>query len=196
MKLLSITQELEKNVYDIEVEDNHNFIANSIVVHNCSGRGAQNLFKNAKPTSINDIAALTSIYRPGPLAAKVDKIYLEAKQGKSYEWPDSRIDKILEKTYGCITGDAEVVSTWGTLRLDSIVNEQMIGLEVVSYNEETGELEPDTIEAVACTGVKEVLELEFEDGKKIELTSDHRVMTQRGWVEAGELTVNDEVIGV
>ena len=196
MKISSITSAGKKQVLDIEVCDNHNFVANSIVVHNCTGRGAQNLFKKAKPKSIIDIATLTSIYRPGPLAANVDKIYLEAKQGKAYEWPDPRIGEILEKTYGCITGDAEVMTAWGVMRLDSIVNEQMLGLEIVSYNEETGEIEPDTIEAVTCTGVKEVLELELEDGKKIELTSDHRVMTNRGWVEAGQLTMNDQILSI
>lgn len=65
--------------------------------------GAQRLFMKAKPKSIIDIATLTSIYRPGPLAADVDKLYLEAKNDdKQLEWGDQRINKILEKTHGLL----------------------------------------------------------------------------------------------
>lgn len=71
--------------------------------------GAQRLFKNAKPTNIIDIATLTSIYRPGPLAANVDKLYLEAKHGKDYEWPDPRIGQILKKTKGMIIFQEQVM---------------------------------------------------------------------------------------
>ena len=39
--------------------------------------GAQKLFTKARPKSIIDIAALTSVYRPGPLSANVDKLWLK-----------------------------------------------------------------------------------------------------------------------
>ena len=48
-------------------------------VFQCTNHGAQQLFKRAKPTSIEEIAALTAIYRPGPLAMKIDKKYLNSK---------------------------------------------------------------------------------------------------------------------
>ena len=60
--------------------------------------GAQKLFLAAKPRSIVDIAVLTSIYRPGPLAAKVDKLYLDARQGKKYDWGHPLFEKVLGKT--------------------------------------------------------------------------------------------------
>ena len=34
--------------------------------------------KQVKPKSIIDLSAITSIYRPGPLSAGVDKSYVEA----------------------------------------------------------------------------------------------------------------------
>lgn len=72
--------------------------------------GAQRLFVKAKPKSIIDIATLTSIYRPGPLAANVDKLYLEAKnEGKELEWGDHRINDILKKTYSCIIFQEQVM---------------------------------------------------------------------------------------
>lgn len=60
--------------------------------------GAQKLFVAAKPKSIVDIAVLTSIYRPGPLAANVDKLYLNARKGEKYEWGHPLFEKVLGKT--------------------------------------------------------------------------------------------------
>lgn len=60
--------------------------------------GAQKLFVAAKPRSVVDIAVLTSIYRPGPLAANVDKLYLKAKAGEKFEWGHPLFEKVLGKT--------------------------------------------------------------------------------------------------
>lgn len=90
-------------MYDLTIKDHHNFVANNVVVHNCTSQGAQRLFMNAKPRSILDIAMLTSIYRPGPLAAKVDKLYLDAKNnGSEFDWGDKRINELLKETYGLL----------------------------------------------------------------------------------------------
>jgi len=43
-------------------------------------RGAQEFCKRAKPSNIIDLSAITSIYRPGPLSANVDKDYVAAKE--------------------------------------------------------------------------------------------------------------------
>ena len=42
-------------------------------------KGTQNFCKRAEPDNIIDLSAITSIYRPGPLAAGVHDEYLEAK---------------------------------------------------------------------------------------------------------------------
>ena len=73
-----------------------------------TSQGAQRLFVKAKPKSIIDIATLTSIYRPGPLAAHVDKLYLEADT-KPFDWGDQRISVILAKTKGLIIFQEQVM---------------------------------------------------------------------------------------
>ena len=63
--------------------------------------GAQNFCTKAKPNSIIDISAITSIFRPGPLSAGVDADYVEAKehpQYVSYLSEDAR--EITEETFG------------------------------------------------------------------------------------------------
>lgn len=78
-------------------------------VFQCTSQGAQRLFIKAKPKNIIDIATITSIYRPGPLAANVDKLWLEARDGKEFDWGDHRISEILEKTNGLIIFQEQVM---------------------------------------------------------------------------------------
>lgn len=49
IKIKSITKSKEKrHVYDIEVNDNHNYIANNILVHNCISKKEKNVMKTLK----------------------------------------------------------------------------------------------------------------------------------------------------
>ncbi len=63
--------------------------------------GAQNFCRKAKPTSIIDIAAITSIYRPGPLSAKVHDLYVAAKKNpKDISYGHELIREVTQETYG------------------------------------------------------------------------------------------------
>ena len=64
-------------------------------------KGAQDFCKRAKPRSIIDISAITSIYRPGPLSAKVDQSYVESKNNPgSVEYKHDVIKDVTKETYG------------------------------------------------------------------------------------------------
>ena len=79
-------------------------------VFQLAGRGARNLFKKAKPKSIIDIATLTSIYRPGPLTAKVDRLYIKAKNNpESIDYGHPLIKEVLEETYGLIVFQEQIM---------------------------------------------------------------------------------------
>ena len=63
--------------------------------------GAQRFCKNAKPKDIIDISAITSIYRPGPLSANVDKLYVKAKNNPSdIKYVNSIVKEVTEETAG------------------------------------------------------------------------------------------------
>ena len=63
--------------------------------------GAQSFCKNAKPDNITDLAAITSIYRPGPLSAGVDKMFIGAKRTPDeVEYQNDTVRGITEETYG------------------------------------------------------------------------------------------------
>jgi len=80
-------------------------------VFQCTQKGAQALFKKAKPVSIMDIATLTAIYRPGPLSAKVDQTYIKAKQNPdSVDYGHPLIKQVLEPEYGHIVFQESAMS--------------------------------------------------------------------------------------
>ena len=63
--------------------------------------GAQSFCVRAKPDSIIDISAITSIFRPGPLGANVDRDYVAAKQSPQYvKYIHPIVQELTEETFG------------------------------------------------------------------------------------------------
>jgi len=66
-----------------------------------TNEGAQRFCKSAKPTSIIDISAITSIYRPGPLSANVDRSYVKAKRNPSeIQYVNDLVKEVTQETAG------------------------------------------------------------------------------------------------
>ena len=62
---------------------------------------AQEFCSNAKPKSLVDISAITSIYRPGPLSANVHEQYIQAKENADeIDYMNHHIKDVTEETYG------------------------------------------------------------------------------------------------
>ena len=69
-----------------------------------TNQGARQFSLEAQPENIEELAALTAIYRPGPLKANVHKKYVKAKQNADqikYDHPI--IKEILGPTFGFVT---------------------------------------------------------------------------------------------
>mgnify|MGYP001204266820 CR=1 FL=1 len=63
--------------------------------------GAQKFCEKIKPNNIIDLAAITSIYRPGPLSAGVDKEFYDAKNNPSQvEYFNEQVESVTKETYG------------------------------------------------------------------------------------------------
>lgn len=68
-----------------------------------TAKHTQRFIHDFEPKSVQDLAQATAIYRPGPLAAKVDKLMIESRRKdtrKVYNHPD--IDRVLEPTRGYV----------------------------------------------------------------------------------------------
>ena len=64
-------------------------------------KGAQTFAEKVRPKSIIDIAAITSIYRPGPLSAGVDKQYVSAiNDTLLIDYIHPLVEEVTTETYG------------------------------------------------------------------------------------------------
>jgi len=62
---------------------------------------AQEFCANAKPKSLIDISAITSIYRPGPLSANVHEQYVQAKASPgNIDYINEHVKDVTKETYG------------------------------------------------------------------------------------------------
>jgi len=104
--------------------------------------------------------------------------------------PDAPIDPatgIQRVTIACLVAETEVaMADDSTKRLDQVV----VGDVVKTLEGEHAVLN------WWDQGIKDVVELEFDGGQKITCTSDHKIRTTEGWVEAGDLTDAHEVVGL
>tara|TARA_Y100000114_G_scaffold156240_1_gene182795 strand:- start:3487 stop:6921 length:3435 start_codon:yes stop_codon:yes gene_type:complete len=86
--------------------------------------GAQSFCKNARPDNIIDLAAITSIYRPGPLSANVDKKYIGAKENpEDIDYINKVVREVTEETYGFLIFQEQIAMLAHKLGKDLTLDE-------------------------------------------------------------------------
>jgi len=76
--------------------------------------GMKDLLVNIKPDCIEDIIALISLYRPGPMTMIPD--FIARKQGKQkIVYEDPRLEDVLKETYGTIIYQEQVMQIAGVI---------------------------------------------------------------------------------
>ena len=113
------------------------------------------------------------------------------KRTPTEAYPDYR----STSTNPCVTGDTLIETNAGIKTVKELA-ENNAQFKVLSYNieENTPIVKPAT--AFKTKENAEILQLTTKSGKKIKLTPDHRVYTQRGWIEAGHLQKGDKVLSL
>ncbi|MUW15415.1 ribonucleoside-diphosphate reductase [Halorubrum sp. CBA1125] len=118
-------------------------------------------------------------------------IYLErVNKQHSFDIEENPSHRILA-TNPCVTGDTLISTENGLIEAEELY-EQGVARDVVV----DGRLSEETLKeasSVYKTGEKDVYKLTTEEGYELRLTDDHRVMTDDGWVEAGDLDAGDTV---
>ena len=109
-----------------------------------NGSGMTSFLKQLKPTTIHDINAMVALYRPGPM--EMIPTYIERKQNPTLvSYLDPRLEPILERSYGVITYQDDVM---------------MISIELAGYSW----LEADKLRKAMGKKIPELME---EQKKKL-----------------------------
>ena len=107
-----------------------------------NGSGMTAFLKQLKPSTIHDINAMVALYRPGPMESIPQ--YIERKHNPSLiSYLDPRLEKILDRSYGVITYQDDVM---------------MIARELAGYSW----LEADMLRKAMGKKIPEVMEAEHE----------------------------------
>ncbi|MDR2871965.1 MAG: DNA polymerase III subunit alpha [Xanthomonadaceae bacterium] len=87
----------------------HIFIpGNTGAVFQFESRGMRELLKRAMPDRFEDLIALVSLYRPGPMDLIPD--FIERKHGRQeVDYPDPRVEPVLRDTYGIMVYQEQVM---------------------------------------------------------------------------------------
>src|SRR5690554_1434785 len=82
----------------------------TVAVFQFESRGMRELLKRAKPDRFDDLIALVSLYRPGPMDLIPD--FIERKHGRAeVEYPHALLEPVLAPTYGVVVYQEQVMQT-------------------------------------------------------------------------------------
>lgn len=79
-------------------------------VFQLGSRGMRELLRRLKPSTMQDIAAIVAMYRPGPLQSGVVDDYIARRHGeKVFVYLDPRLEPILKDTYGLMIFQEQIM---------------------------------------------------------------------------------------
>lgn len=86
----------------------------SSAVFQFESAGMKNILRQLQPTSIEDLTAVISLYRPGPMDS-IPKYIQNSKYPSSITYGDKRLEPILKDTYGCIVYQEQIMKIFQQL---------------------------------------------------------------------------------
>ncbi len=112
VKLVRQSRGVEIDLQRLPLDDQATFdllsSGNTTDVFQLESAGMQRYIKELKPSSLNDIAAMIALYRPGPME-NIDR-FIDAKHGRTaVTYPHPSFKELLDETYGIIVYQDQVL---------------------------------------------------------------------------------------
>ena len=110
--LVAKTRGVEIDVRQLALDDKPTYEilseGSTVGVFQLEGSGMTRHIQQLKPNSLEDIAAMIALYRPGPM--EHIETFIEAKHGRVVaKYPDPSLQEILEETYGVVVNQDQVM---------------------------------------------------------------------------------------
>ena len=104
--------QIDINSINTEDKDVYDFYSKgrTVGVFQVSGRGMTNVLKKLKPTSLDDVATVIALYRPGP--KQIIESYIRRKHGKEeITYFNPKMEKYLNLSYGLLVYQDDLLYT-------------------------------------------------------------------------------------
>lgn len=182
------------NIDDIPLDDKKTFKllqdGSCTGIFQLEGSGMRRYLKELKPTVFEDITAMISLYRPGPMELIPE--YIARKHGKKpIQYLHPKLEPVLKETQGiCVSGDAmiQTANPGSVIAIrDLVKNSQTPTLQSLA----SGEFVKGKIITKFDNGIQEVFILVLRTGKSIKTTAAHEFLTIQGWKKLRNLRVGE-----
>lgn len=208
LKLVGRKEELKQTVYDIEVENTHSFMANGVVVHNCMYKNFVVEKDGYVPKDNEHYVGATvfepkagvydrvipfdfaSLYPTTIIAYNIDYSTLVTDPSV----PDSDCHVMeWEDHVGCLTKGTKITLGEYSMNIEDLTN---YSDKILAYDGKNG-LDYFNQTNFFDQGMKECIELTFNDGSTLKCTPDHRLLVGDGqWVEAQDIKLCQDKVNI
>lgn len=115
IKLVASRKKIKLDVNKIPIDDKQTYDllcrGQAMGVFQLESAGMRQLMVQLQPRNIEDIMALISLYRPGPMGSGMDRLYIDRKHGRSevsYDHP--KLEKVLGPSLGIMLYQEDVLA--------------------------------------------------------------------------------------
>ena len=112
---------------DLKIYQNIFHTGNTESVFQFESDGMKKICEQTKPVSLEDLAALNALYRPGALDSGLIMIYIDRKNGKEEVTYDfESLKEVLENTHGVLVYQEQIMNTFRVLASYSVGEADLI----------------------------------------------------------------------